>query len=577
MAGVLHGAPEAARVQVASGDPFGPTVWDSGLISLHGATALRYNGTQLQPGTAYHWQVEVLDSDGISSGMSAPSRFVTGLWDAWTAEAIWAPTPLSTSQFLFMRKEWFVGEAPKSAFAFVTAQPMPSGGFSAKILASYRLLVNGILVGMGPGRPGRCGPTFPPVGGSAVCEREHVYDGFDILPLLQAGVNNTVAIEAFAPATRPSGTSPKVVLQAELVHADGSAGRFGTDDTWSVFGADAYKGPGELKGPEYGQVQENMDARQEPVGWKTSGFAPASGAAWPLAAIVPGNFSGNASLRARMTSPIAVSARVEPARVTYNALNSSWFVDMGREVMGGLTVSIAQFATALPNGLKLRVQLGEELLPDGHVMSRMRTGNNYEETWVLRNSTGGEQTFTHHEYMEWRYAEITLLQPSPPSSPASALDQCVSTALVHNTAAVGKLQCVAVGDVVSDVLFASYGLPSGQCIGAEGNNTFAINPSCHAASSEDIVRKECVGKTGCKVVAGPSTFGIDPCIGKDKRLAVALSCSKSPKPVLDLSVVAWVVKYPFDTSQAYFRSASNDLDEVWNLCKYTIEATTIDM
>ncbi len=82
-----------------------------------------------------------------------------------------------------------------------------------------------------------------------------------------------------------------------------------------------------------------------------------------------------------------------------------YFVDFGKEFQGGLTLS---FANAPGGNQSCYVRMGEELSvpvptnssqPPPAVMYKMRTGNNYEGLWTLRQ---GDQVIEHHEYAEFR-------------------------------------------------------------------------------------------------------------------------------------------------------------------------------
>lgn len=52
--------------------------------------------------------------------------------------------------------------------------------------------------------------------------------------------------------------------------------------------------------------------------------------------------------------------------------------------------------------MTVHVHLGEEITASGNVLSEMRTGNTYEDTWILAGGTGA----IHHEYREFRYGEL---------------------------------------------------------------------------------------------------------------------------------------------------------------------------
>ncbi|KQK06119.2 beta-galactosidase 7 isoform X2 [Brachypodium distachyon] len=79
-----------------------------------------------------------------------------------------------------------------------------------------------------------------------------------------------------------------------------------------------------------------------------------------------------------------------------------------------------------------------------------------------------------------------------------------------------RLRCQK-GKHISAVEFASYGNPAGDC------RTFTIG-SCHAESSESVVKQACIGKRSCSIPVGPGSFGGDPCPGIQKSLLVVAHC-----------------------------------------------------
>ncbi|ESW26654.1 hypothetical protein PHAVU_003G137000 [Phaseolus vulgaris] len=71
---------------------------------------------------------------------------------------------------------------------------------------------------------------------------------------------------------------------------------------------------------------------------------------------------------------------------------------------------------------------------------------------------------------------------------------------------------------ISQIKFASYGLPQGTC----GNYR---EGSCHAHRSYDAPEKNCIGKQSCSVTVAPEVFGGDPCPGTAKKLSLEALCS----------------------------------------------------
>jgi hypothetical protein len=91
--------------------------------------------------------------------------------------------------------------------------------------------------------------------------------------------------------------------------------------------------------------------------------------------------------------------------------------------------------------------------------------------------------------------------------------------------------------VISEVVFASFGQPTGTC----GN--LSINPHCHNPNSSAVVADLCVGKASCDVAATMRQFGgVDPCPrdgtklnNGPQRLAVAVRGCHSTK-IFELNV-----------------------------------------
>jgi len=74
----------------------------------------------------------------------------------------------------------------------------------------------------------------------------------------------------------------------------------------------------------------------------------------------------------------------------------------------------------------------------------------------------------------------------------------------------------ATGYVFTNVVFASFGTPSGGC------GAFSASASCNFANSVSVVQSLCVGKTSCSITATVDVFGSDPCVKTLKTLSVQL-------------------------------------------------------
>ena len=79
-----------------------------------------------------------------------------------------------------------------------------------------------------------------------------------------------------------------------------------------------------------------------------------------------------------------------------------------------------------------------------------------------------------------------------------------------------ELSC-APDQIISNIDFASYGLPEGSC------DSGLDSGSCHATSSIDEVSERCLDKQSCTISASNRIFS-DPCRGQPKKLGVRYTC-----------------------------------------------------
>ena len=82
-----------------------------------------------------------------------------------------------------------------------------------------------------------------------------------------------------------------------------------------------------------------------------------------------------------------------------------------------------------------------------------------------------------------------------------------------------SFSCTDAGDVINNIVFASYGTPTGNCPNY-------VTGSCNAGNSTSFVQNECVGKQSCIIYPNTTTFG-DPCFGTAKIFEAVLTCSRT--------------------------------------------------
>ena len=98
--------------------------WQSGKIISEESILQSYNGTALQPGKRYYWQVKVWDADKNESAWSEVAFWETGLLSPKNWQANWIEPKQDTSRYMpavLLRNNFGVAKKVASARAYVTA------------------------------------------------------------------------------------------------------------------------------------------------------------------------------------------------------------------------------------------------------------------------------------------------------------------------------------------------------------------------------------------------------------------------------------------------------------------------
>jgi hypothetical protein len=324
----------------------------------------------------------------IAAAATAAASAAAAAADPLGGAPIWCAN--ATSKFALLRAPDFSLRAwpPASAtlrFAARGSPRPPAGTTQAKLLGAAAPRVNGVLVAAGPGHN--------------VPTDAQVARALDVLPFLRPGVN-ALGFGAFFDREYAQGAEDVPRVQADLVVVDaqGSYVAASTDATWTAWAADAYHNPTGNAGVSwYPMPNENLDTRARPVGWSEPGFA----AAWPTASLQPA-WPGAASPPYLEAAPPPVTL-VRRACAVLRPRAGRQILDAGQEVMGGVNLSFA-LAQA---GDRVTVTLAEELLADGSgVLSPARTGNRWNATWTLSGDAARDAGVHHHEFVQFRWAQI---------------------------------------------------------------------------------------------------------------------------------------------------------------------------
>jgi hypothetical protein len=359
------------------------------------------------------------------------------------AEFLWAPYDAETGQvpveYLLLRKELRLAQPASqlaSAVVEVTARQA-----NPKILSAYKLWVNGEPISNGPGRNAHCGVHLQPGQDwrDFHCnETAQGYDVMDVTAALRAGRGGAgaagaapvLALQGWSWAggsqSRGHGSQGGIMLLLTVRFADGSSQTVATkatnatstgnldaaEEPWLAFNATAAFNPGGGIGGMYFQPAENMIMALWPAGWRLPGYVTTAAAGWipAISSAEPGARGSSMTFAAKEAA--AVVQRYRPAAalkpvVPANCSGYRYIVDMGRELQGGIQLSLN--GTGFENH-SFTVRLGETLLSNGSVRAHMTAGCHYEERWTL---THGLNLFDMgQEYKEWRWAELLEL-PAP--------------------------------------------------------------------------------------------------------------------------------------------------------------------
>jgi hypothetical protein len=187
------------------------------------------------------------------------------------SQPIWSS---NNSQYVLLRKEFNLSSSSKVSSGCIA---ITAAQCNDKLLASYKLWLNGVAISNGPGRN---------------MNATQGYDVVQIVPTLLKATN-VIAIQAYHNGNPSS--SAKVLVNFALTFVDGTSQAVPSDVTWSALGVDNLFNPYHgCLGGMYCAPKEYLDARMYPIGWRLPGFernptafpllkSKASASEWPTA------------------------------------------------------------------------------------------------------------------------------------------------------------------------------------------------------------------------------------------------------------------------------------------------------
>ena len=350
----------------------GTYLHDSGWIADSGSTGIRIPGLadKLEDNRLYYWSVQTKDKDGQESVFSKPQTFSTAVGTKWeNTQGIWGS---SGNAFVFLRGTFQAKGGIEKVVASVTAaSPEKSRQFI------YDFYINGTVAGVGPSRMNH-GNLY--------------YNTYDITDYVKAGSNAVGAI-CYAEEFR------SFLCQITVFYADGTSEvvvNSGRDrGSWRALDGNQIFGNNGVNigvGSYYYAASQNMNGTLYPYGWSQTSY---SDRGWRA---VSAAYTLDSAGTLTPYPADNITRYAIPAASVKRLSGSSYVIDMGKEIVGSLKLTINS-----PSQQQITVSYGEELNADGTVRYRMGAGNVYRELWTLK---AGSQELGDIGMKTFRYVQI---------------------------------------------------------------------------------------------------------------------------------------------------------------------------
>ncbi|MDF9841666.1 MULTISPECIES: glycoside hydrolase family 78 protein [unclassified Paenibacillus] len=354
-------------------------VWDTGKVVSDSSVHIEYQGRAMHPRTRYFFRVRIWASEDDVSAWSAPAYWETALLSTqnWQAGWITAPVPGQLTEN---------SEDPCDYFR--TEFELPAEAVSARIYATslglYRLYVNGIPAD---------DTLFSP--GWTSYNKRLQYQTYDVSRMLTAGGNTLGCIVgngwykgylAWDGSKDHYGKQRALLVQLHVTLADGTEQIIVTDGSWRTS-----TGPLLMSELYHG---ETYDARLEPDGWASPGFADHH---WKQAALTD---APPPLLVAQENEPARIVETIKPIEVITTPAGAT-VLDMGQNMVGWV-----RFTVKAEAGTEVTLQHAEVLDRDGNFYTGNLRSARQTVTYICR---GGEpETFEpHFTFQGFRYVQVT--------------------------------------------------------------------------------------------------------------------------------------------------------------------------
>lgn len=386
-------------------------IWDSGIVESDQSLYIPYGGKSLESGARYYWKVRVSTNNGICS---------------WTKPAFWQMALLSSTEW---KAQWIGGTFPSDNINIEHTQVLARylrkefdlGGKIMKAtlyvsgLGLYQAYLNGHMLGSVDGNDVSKGTQYlsPTV---ADYNKAVYYNTFDVTSFVKKGGNAVGVMLGNGRYVKMRQKNvlhydmPKLLLQMEVVYADGRKELVCSDQSWQISVNGPVRTNNEWDGETYDATKE-----QSFYGWTMPGYVKANAksaqAQWKAADKVT---APTGVLTAQQNPNIKVMDYVHPVNITElpgkdRNGNKTFIVDMGQNMVGWLQFDNSQ--ANLADTVTLR--FAETLNPDGSLyMANLRKAlvtDKYYSTPSNKN-VRWHPVFTYHGF---RYVEVKGFKTKP--------------------------------------------------------------------------------------------------------------------------------------------------------------------
>jgi len=380
-------AQSAYRILVSS-TPNGPVDhWDSGRVKSNATTHIAYSGKALSSRQRAYWRVTSWDEKGTAVTSKETAFWETGLlargdWKAQWIGAPWFGSGQSSAPAPFLRRGFSLRNKPAQARLYVTA------------LGLYEAYLNGKRVGA---------DIFTP--GWTDYNKRVQYQVYDVTAMLAKDSNVLGAIlgdgwycgHIAQRGREVYGDRPRLLVQLEITHSDGSREVIATDNSWLV-------ASGPILENDF-LMGESYDARQELADW----FADQpTDSRWRPAEIFP---DPGIELSPILTGAVRAHESIKPVKApaVFGGWKSSRYIyDFGQNLVGTVTLRVKA-----PAGTTVKIRYGEVLTAIGDLyVENLRTAR-ATDYYTCKGDPKGEKWTPRFTFHGFRYAEISGLPKAP--------------------------------------------------------------------------------------------------------------------------------------------------------------------